>query len=158
MSRKPVQLPDLLVSDGALPHTGAVVPDPEATPTPKVTPPRRPRAQRASSPASKPAKRSVAVPAIKPAAIASVLGGPITRVDVQVPVGVSNWLRSSTRPEHTGLPRSLGARTPASSLLTAAVELLAESGMDLSKLGSSDPEAVTAAFRTQLQAAASAKA
>lgn len=153
MSRKAVKLPALLEAGGAVPHTGAVVPDPAAPVEPARSEPPRPR--RAARPAKPPQAKAIApVPAIEPAAIAAVLGGPITRVDVQVPVGVSNWLRSSTRPEHTALTRSLGARTPASSLLTAAVELLAERGMDLSKLDSSEPEAVTAAFRAALQAAA----
>ena len=155
MSRKAVKLPALLEAGGAVPHTGAVVPDPAAPVEPAHSEPPRPRrAARAAKPPQAKTKAVAPVPAIEPAAIAAVLGGQITRVDVQVPVGVSNWLRSSTRPEHTALTRSLGARTPASSLLTAAVELLAERGMDLSKLDSSDPEAVTAAFRAALQAAA----
>lgn len=149
--RAPVQLPDFLQPSGTEPHTGDVVPDPAAVATQAPRSRRPAPVRQAVAPAQ---KTGVPVEALEASDIAALRRGAVTRVDVQVPVGISTWLRDSTRPQYTSLPRSLGARTPASSLLTAAVELLAERGMDLSRLSSSEPDAVTAAFRAALEAAA----
>jgi hypothetical protein len=68
------------------------------------------------------------------------------------------WLRSMSRPARTGQPRTLGSTFVATGVLSAAIELLREAGIDMHGVQAGDLGEMTARARAALQRAAHGQA
>jgi hypothetical protein len=68
------------------------------------------------------------------------------------------WLRSVSRPARTGQPRTLGSKFVATGVLSAAIDLLREAGIDMHRVQAGDLGEMTARARAALERAAHGQA
>jgi hypothetical protein len=72
------------------------------------------------------------------------------RLGVELSERETEFLRALSRPARTGGPRTLGSKFVGTGILAAAIELLAESGIDMYGIAAGDLDEMTARARTAL--------
>jgi hypothetical protein len=107
------------------------------------TPRRGPALAGRSAPASSP--NGVNVP---------VAGESRVRLGVELTERETEFLRSLSRPVRTGGPRTLGSKFVGTGILAAAIELLADGGIDMYGVAAGDLDEMTARARAALLRAA----
>jgi hypothetical protein len=72
------------------------------------------------------------------------------RLGIELSERETEFLRALSRPARTGEPRTLGSKFVGTGILAAAIELLAESGIDMYGIATGDLNEMTARARTAL--------